>query len=259
MAERKTRKKPSAKGATPSTEAAKVGPATPPRPAAFAQREADESERRLGRAVAVVLPIACVLGAAGVGAVAGVGSALLVLAAGTLLGAIGLLWASIRTLSGDAPLAGDLEALVTQRRDVDELAERKRRVLRALKDLESEHALGKIDDEDYRDVAARYRDEAKQIMREMDGEVAPMLQEAERVATEYLAKRGRIRRGDGPADAATADAAAEDDEAPRAPAESRTACPSCGTSNEADATFCKQCGASMNGAPARAEKADAPT
>ena len=34
-------------------------------------------------------------------------------------------------------------------------------MLRALKDLESEHAIGKIDDADYASFVARYRDEAK--------------------------------------------------------------------------------------------------
>ena len=55
-------------------------------------------------------------------------------------------------------------------RDVDALAEQKRRVLRALKDLENEHALGKIDDADYEAIAMQYRDEAKAMMREMDRE-----------------------------------------------------------------------------------------
>ena len=76
-------------------------------------------------------------------------------------------------MSGDAPLPADLEALAAQHRDVDALGEQKRRVLRALKDLEGEHALGKIDDADYEVIAMRYREEAKALMREMDRKVAP--------------------------------------------------------------------------------------
>ena len=105
-----------------------------------------------------------------VGFAASVGSALLVLASGALLGTIALLWASVRTLSGDAPLPVDLEALAAQRRDVDALGEQKRRVLRALKDLEGERALGKIDEADYEAIATQYREEAKALMREMDRE-----------------------------------------------------------------------------------------
>jgi hypothetical protein len=194
-------------------------------------------ERILGRTIGVGLPLASVLGALAVGAVAGVGSALLVLAAGALLGAIGLVWASVRTLSGDAPLTTDFEELVTRRPGVDALAEEKGRLLRALKDLESEHDLGKIDDEDFQSIVARYRDEAKVVMRKMDVQVAPYREEAELIAREYLNSRGL-----GP----TAEGERMETKAPKT---NRTVCGKCATSNEADAAFCKQCGSSMNREP----------
>src|ERR1700722_7405334 len=152
--------------------------------------DGDEAERFLGRVVAVGLPVVCVVAAIAVGFAASVGSALLVLASGALLGTIALLWASVRTLSGDAPLPVDLEALAAQHRDVDALGEQKRRVLRALKDLEAERALGKIDEADYEAIAMQYREEAKALMREMDRNAAPALAEAERIAREYLAAQG---------------------------------------------------------------------
>src|SRR5262245_2006215 len=95
--------------------------------------DADEAERRLGRAVALGLPALCLAAALSVGVAGSVASAFLVLASGALLGAIALLWASVRTLSGDAPLAADLETVAAADPAVDGLAERKRRVLRALK------------------------------------------------------------------------------------------------------------------------------
>src|SRR5262245_42981521 len=94
--------------------------------------EADEAERRLGKAVALGLPGLCLVAAVGVGVGGGVASAFLVLASGALLGAIALLWASVRTLSGDAPLPVDLETVAARDPAVDDMAERKRRVLRAL-------------------------------------------------------------------------------------------------------------------------------
>jgi hypothetical protein len=194
--------------------------------------DGDEAERFLGRIVAIALPIVCVIAAIAVGFVASVGSALLVLASGALLGTIALLWASVRTLSGDAPLPADLEALAAQLRDVDALAEQKRRVLRALKDLEAERALGKIDEADYEAIAMQYRDEAKALMREMDRNAAPALAEAERIARDYL-----VAQGLGPAEAGSPAAVV----APRG----RLACPNCTTSNEPDAAFCKKCGTSM--------------
>ena len=210
-------------------------------PAKGRAREADEAERSLGRAVSLGLPLLAIVAALVVGVVASLGSALLVLASGALLGTIALLWASVRTLSGDAPLPVDLEALAARRHAVDDLAEQKHRVLRALKDLESEHALGKIDDADYSSFVAKYRDEAKAVMRRMDLEVAPLREAAETLAREYVEKR---RRG-GELVAPSA-----------APADTRPTCGSCGTSNEPDAAFCKKCGSAVEDA-ASAEKTDA--
>ncbi len=194
--------------------------------------DGDEAERFLGRVVAVGLPLVCIAAAIIVGFVASVGSALLVVASGALLGTIALLWASVRTLSGDAPLPVDLELLAAQHRDVDALGEQKRRVLRALKDLEGERALGKIDEADYEALAVQYREEAKALMRQMDHDVAPALAEAEKIAREYLAKKGL-----GPSE--PTDAGAPSD---------RLTCPACATSNDLDAAFCKKCGASMKNA-----------
>jgi len=195
--------------------------------------DADESERSLGRAIAIGLPLTGVATAVVVGIVASFGTALLVLAASALIGTIALLWASVRTLSGDAPLPSGFEAIARQRHAVDPLGERKRRVLRALKDLEGEHAIGKIDDADYAAFVTRYRAEAKAVMREMDLDVAPSRDEAERIAREFLQRKGL-----GPAKSA--------DAAPRSPVEpARRACGACKASNEPDAVFCKACGAAI--------------
>jgi hypothetical protein len=196
----------------------------------------DDAERSLARMVSLGLPVLGIVGAVVVGTVAGVGSALLVVAATALLGTIALLWASVRTLSGDAPLALDLEAVGARRHGVDALSEEKRRVLRALKDLENERAVGKIEEADYDLLVARYRDEAKTVMREMDLQVAPLRDEAEKVARAFLRKRGLAPEGG--VEPATA-------VAPVAVADERVTCGRCTTSNEPDATFCKQCGGSL--------------
>ncbi len=226
-------------------QAGEVAAALQPITSTATVRDGDEAERFLGRVVATGLPIVTVLGAIGVGFVASVGSGLLVLASGALLGTIALLWASVRTLSGDAPLPADLEALAGQSHDVDALAEQKRRVLRALKDLASEHAIGKIDDADYEAIANQYRDEAKTLMREMDRKGAPSLVEAERVAGEYLASHGFGRVENGAGTNANAPAGAGSNAGERG----RLACPGCATSNELDAAFCKKCGAAMRAEP----------
>jgi hypothetical protein len=207
---------------------------------ATAHRRDDDVERALGRVVALGLPATSVLAAVALGLMASVGSALLALAAGALLGAIGLLWASVRTLSGDAPLTVGFESLAADTPAVDSLAEEKRRLLRGLKDLESEHELGKINDADYQALLKRYRDEAKGVLRTMDGRVAPFREEAERLARDYLRTRGLASAEQG---AATA----------TAPPPARITCGGCGVSNEPDAAFCKQCGLSLKKEPSGAQ------
>jgi hypothetical protein len=174
----------------------------------------------------------CLASAVVVAIAVGIGPALLVLAFGALVGTIALLWASLRTLSGDAPLPSGLERAASQSHGATAIAERKRRVLRALKDLESEHAIGKIDDADYDAISGLYREEAKSVMRELDEEVAPSRAAAEKLARDYVAQRGLGTK------------VAESPVRPKKVTE-RLFCGSCATSNEPDATFCKQCGSPM--------------
>jgi hypothetical protein len=212
----------------------------------------DVSERALGRTVAGGLPALVLVGALTMGLTVGIGPALLVLAGGALLGTISLLWASLRTLSGDAPLAESLlNAGTASLGPKIGVAERKREALRAIKDIEFEHSVGKIDDADYTDLVARYRGEAKAILREMDVEIEPYRERAEDIARAYLAKRGAP--GPAPAPAPAADATSDEpeptpgEEAPaRSTAPSRVPCPRCDTSNEPDAAFCKKCGAAVS-------------
>jgi hypothetical protein len=225
------------------TDRRKPGASGGARPSeATVQARDEEVERALGRAFALGIPLASVAGALVAGALASVGSALLVLAAGALLGAIGLFWASVRTLSGDAPLPADFEMRAGDRHGTGALVEEKRRLMRALKDLDNEHELGKIDDADYRALLARYRDEAKVVMRRMDGQVVPFREEAERLARDYLRERSVA--------SPSAPVALETD----ASKAKRVTCAACSASNETDAAFCKQCGSSMkkeqSGAPA---------
>jgi len=193
-----------------------------------AREREDAKERALARGTAVGLPALTVASAAVMGVTSGVGTALLVLAGGALVGVVMLLWSSLRLLSGEAPVDGELTlAMAARRVQSDSLSERKRIALRALKDLEHEHSVGKIDDADYAELAAQYREIAKTAMREMDHALDDRRVEAERLAAAHLAKRGL-----GPGGAAAG--AAEGD--------GRLTCPGCGTSNEVDAAFCKKCG-----------------
>jgi hypothetical protein len=218
---------------TSMTEARQSAKGTPAAAPSVARVEAtDDAERALARAVSWGLPILTVTSALAVGVFGSIGSAILVLAAGAMLGAIALLWGSLRTLSGDAPLPEDAHTGAAF--DGSELGERKLRVLLALKDLENEHELGKIDDADYDQLVARYRDDAKQVLRELDERAQPSREEAEEVAREFLARNGIGR----------SNATRPPEPTVTTPA-GRPACPSCRGSNDLDAAFCKHCGASM--------------
>jgi hypothetical protein len=202
---------------------------------------ADEMERSLARTTAWVIPSVTVLAAITVGMMFGIGPAILVLASGALVGVIAFLWASLRTLGGDAPLPEGLVAAGAERHDVSNAEERKLRTLRALKDLEHEHAIGKIDDVDYQLLSMRYREQAKAILRELDFQIEPMRAKAEEIAKKYLAKKGL---GDGAKESASDDGDPKSEEpvAPKTSATPRLPCPKCETSNEPDAAFCKKCG-----------------
>lgn len=202
-------------------------------------------ERRLSRLVATWLPI--VTAVAGWSAVVLVGPAtgILVFAAGVMLGVIALLWSSLRVLSGDAPLPPELEAIDASARGIDALSSRKKMLLRALKDLDNERALGKIDEDDHADVARTYREELKDVMRRIDESLAPHRAKAEEIANAYLQKVGAVAKTDAEAAPAPEEApSAEEKAAPAAP--ERRACPKCEVSNEPDAKFCKGCGAAIS-------------
>jgi hypothetical protein len=201
----------------------------------------DESERVIARMFAGGVPLAGLASAFVVGYLAGLAPALLVLAGTALLGTIGFFWASLRTLSGDAPLQAGVasHALVSR----VPAPERKRETLRALKDLEFEHSIGKIDDADFKELEARYRSVAKTLMREIDAGLAPRREEAERIVAAYLEKRALRSKP-------TAEEEPERAKEPGPPsgetASARVECGKCSTSNEPDAAFCKKCGGPLS-------------
>lgn len=168
-----------------------------------------------------VLPLGSIAAALATGAVYGVGTALLTLAGGVLLIVISILWASVRTLSGDAAITLD-EALALGAPTAAE--EQKRAVLQGLKDLEFERSVGKIAEADYEELVGRYRSEAKRLLRAVDEDLAPLREKAALYVAEQLGNE-------------------------RAPKHRKTpkktedsVCPSCRIENDADAAFCKKCG-----------------
>jgi hypothetical protein len=238
-------------GEEPSAAAALAGNPPAPDPADAAARE-----QLIGDAARYGLPVLAICGALIAGWVQGPPMAILVLAAGALVAVIATFWASVRTLVGETALTGaDAYALGAPRAE----EEQKRSVLRALKDLEFERSVGKISDEDYKVLVAKYRAEAKRLLRLLDTENDPGRQKVEALVAKRLRREGLVdegllaaeaglpplrkgkKRKKDPADGTPAvERSAGPEEASRAEAR---ACESCGTANDADAVFCKKCGA----------------
>ena len=131
------------------------------------------------------LPVVTIVTAVVAGVSLGVEIALLVIAAGALAGVIALLWASVQALTGESPLTLE-EALSLGAPSAEE--EQKRAVLRALKDLEFERGVGKISEDDYAELSARYRAEAKRLIQLIDAGSEDERERAEKALAARLEK-----------------------------------------------------------------------
>lgn len=213
----------------------------------------DDDDRALDQRITEYLkwgiPAGTFTCAAAAGYVADASAVVLVLCGGALITVIALFWASVRTLVGEAPLSGaDAYALGAPRAE----EEQKRAVLRALKDLEFERSVGKISEEDYQALVAKYRSEAKRLLRVLDEDAQPHRARVEALIERRLQKEGVAAEPEGD-DEAKAEPTAKKNEA-KAPEgkkgkPGKVACIKCGTKNDVDAVFCKKCGARQGPEP----------
>lgn len=116
----------------------------------------------------------------------------------------------------------------------------KQTLLLALRDLDAEREAGKLGEGDYEDLNARYRGRAREVLRELDAQVAPHRDKARTLlaAASSGATNALTTKKNADAEVPAADASAQ-----RAAASS--SCPSCSTANDVDAVFCKKCGTRM--------------
>jgi hypothetical protein len=100
-------------------------------------------------------------------------------------------------------------------------------VLRSLKELEFDHAMGKVSDLDFEEMGGRLRARARSLLKQLDIDGA---------AYRDLIERELARR-----------VLQVDDASPEAETvqPTRLLCGSCGGSNDRDARFCKTCGAAL--------------
>lgn len=134
-----------------------------------------------------VVPLVWIAAAIAVDVVWGIQMMLLVLAAGAVTLVITLLWGSVQSLTGGTPL-GFEEALGMGA--PSKVEEEKRSVLRALKDLEYERSVGKISPQDYAQLLAQYRAEAKRLIQSVDESLGSAREEVEKSLEQRLARAG---------------------------------------------------------------------
>jgi hypothetical protein len=138
--------------------------------------------------------------------------------------AAGALYRTLAPLVSDQPPAADVPLGESVRAGLER---EKALVLRSIKELEFDRAMGKVSAADFDEMAGRLRARAISIMRQLDAGSA-----YRELIERDLASR--LRR---PRSAAVAPRVAV--AAPPA-----TAC-ACGTTNDADAAFCKRCGTKL--------------
>ena len=102
-----------------------------------------------------------------------------------MVAALVALWNSVRGAFGGGP--GVLVETARDLPDHAQLVEEKHSLLRAIKDLEYERAVGKIGDADFERLDTAYRARAKQVLSQLDRDVKPLYEEAERL---IAARRG---------------------------------------------------------------------
>ena len=178
-----------------------------------------------------------------------------------------LLFLSARALAQDEDPEEQDSATGLRRKEL----EREYQALkRALKELELDHAMGKLSDRDYDEIRGRYRERAVRVLRQLDqGEsYKKQIEQDLKARREALAaqkaekadKAGKAEgKGEGKAAARAEKAPVEKAPAAAAPASATSApataaqgpCPSCSAKNDADAAFCKKCGLRLDGQAAK--------
>lgn len=131
-----------------------------------------------------------------------------------------LVFRAAQSLAKDAPVVEAGVAVTGKRRK--ELEREKQALLKALKELDFDHQMGKVSDKDFADISATYRGRAVRVMRQLD--------DAGRDYEAMIAADVGKKLASGTV------------VAPEAAKPEPEKCAKCSTRNDSDAEFCKKCG-----------------
>jgi hypothetical protein len=146
----------------------------------------------------------------------------------TLAFTAGALWRMIDPLASAEPPGTGAQA--SQGRGfLREIEREKQLVLKAIKEIEFDYQMRKIGEREYREMIERYRNRAMRLISELEagGDFRGLIEKE-------LKLRLDLPVTDAPAPAVERAVPA------------RPVCPSCNTSNEPDAKFCKSCAAKLS-------------
>lgn len=151
-----------------------------------------------------------------------------------------------------APLAAeDVSIFSEPLSERDRLATEREKalVLRSIKELEFDRAMGKVAAKDFDEMAGRLRARAIMLMKQLDegsgGGYREIIERELQARLSKGAKEAGGARGAGAAGAEGAGGAEGAAGAVNESADAVAACAQCGTVNDADAAFCKRCGAKL--------------
>jgi hypothetical protein len=183
--------------------------------------------------------------------------AIVILLSLTIFAAAAIGVAMLRTLAPLTARGGPDVPQVLGGRTRAALERDKALVLRSIKDLEFDRAMGKVSEKDFVIMTARLRARATRILRQLDAgtgyreqiekEIAKRLGE-KALPPELDTRTASVRQDDdvGSAGQDSADSTYEVGERTgEIRLRSASQCASCGTQNDPDARFCKSCGTSM--------------
>ena len=162
-----------------------------------------------------------------------------------LMGAVALVGMAALRMLRPLVSAEDDRTVVIGRRTRAALEREKMLALRSIKELEFDRAMGKLSEEDWKEMSARLRARAARLMRQLDaseGYRSQIERELEKRLGDAAQKGPRY---DSPTDTQMKEP--RDDNTDRrvglsGPPDAERLCASCSTVNDPDARFCKSCG-----------------
>jgi hypothetical protein len=155
-----------------------------------------------------------------------------------LMGAAALVGLAVLRMVQPLVSSEEDRAMTIGRRTREVLEREKMLALRAIKELEFDRAMGKVSEEDFKEMSTRLRARAARMMRQLDagdGYRSQIERELEARVADARLKPSRYEDSDANTDDRRAKALAEPQAAERV-------CASCSTANDTDAKFCKNCG-----------------